>query len=257
MERPFTLLPVCASTNTELKQKIIASPEPVWDVLCAETQTGGRGRRGRSFYSPAGGVYFSAAYPLTGEETNVPFITLLAGLAVAQTLEKLCGAPFMLKWPNDVYLCGKKVCGILTELAAGGARKTAVVGVGINAALPAEKIPPELKDKMTSLAARGLPVPARETVIRETVSALDRTVYTERALCGGADAYLPALERRSYLTGRMVVAVRENAALRGTVLRIAPSGGLVLLTEEGERTVTAGEVRTEARREEEEPGQEG
>ncbi len=242
MKRSFTELRICGSTNTELKQKITASTEPVWDVLSALRQTGGRGRRGRSFYSPAGGVYFSAAYPLTGQETNVPFITLLAGLAVAGTLERLCGAAFMIKWPNDVYLEGKKVCGILTELAVCGGRGTAVVGVGINTALPAEQIPQELKDKMTSLAAQGLPVPARETVIKETVAALDRMVYTERALCGGAENYIPALERLSYLTGRAVSATYGNTAVTGTVNRIARDGGLVLLTAEGEITVTAGEA---------------
>jgi biotin-(acetyl-CoA carboxylase) ligase len=130
-----------------------------------------------------------------------------------------------------VYLNGKKICGILTELAVCGTQKTAVVGMGVNTALPEKDIPPELRGIMTSAAAEGLHVPARETVIRATVAALDRMVYEEGALRGDGAVYAERLNRRSYLTGRTVAAGREGTALRGAVLGISPSGGLVLLTE--------------------------
>ena len=88
MKREFIYKPVSVSTNTELKAMIRASAAPVTAVLQAGEQTGGRGRQNKSFFSPPGGVYFSAAYPLTGAETDVPFFTLLAGLAVCRAMKR-------------------------------------------------------------------------------------------------------------------------------------------------------------------------
>ena len=119
MNRHFIHLTSTASTNTDLKSRIAAAKGPVYDVISADRQTGGRGRLGRTFFSPPGGLYVSVALPLTGEETDLPCLTLLAGLCVCTALEDLCDVAPRIKWPNDLYLNGKKLCGILCELVGG------------------------------------------------------------------------------------------------------------------------------------------
>ena len=87
-ERTFIRLPSTASTNDDLKAMVAAADAPLYTVVAAAAQTGGRGRLGRSFFSPPGGLYFSASFPLTGEETNLPCLTLVAGLCVCEALEE-------------------------------------------------------------------------------------------------------------------------------------------------------------------------
>ena len=147
MERNFIFKPYSASTNTELKEAVRLSSGPVWDVICADMQTGGRGRRGNAFFSPTGGAYFSAAYPLGNEAGNVPFLTLLAGLAAAETLDA-CGTITLIKWPNDLVMNGRKIAGILTEMSLEGetgALQYVVVGIGINVHEKAEDFPEEIR----------------------------------------------------------------------------------------------------------------
>jgi BirA family biotin operon repressor/biotin-[acetyl-CoA-carboxylase] ligase len=240
-ERTIRYVSVCGSTNDEIKSLVRASAAPVWDVLCAGSQTGGRGRRGKRFFSPPGGIYFTAAFPLAGDETNAPFLTLLAGLAVCRTLETACGARFSVKWPNDIYTGGKKLCGILTELVSGPAGNTAAVGVGLNAFLPEEEIPSDLRGVMTSLSAEGLPVPEKEAFIRAAVSLLDTFVYEEGALCGGSAPFAREINRRSYLYGRRI-AVRGAGVFTGPAGEITPDGALTVHTDEGDVQVKSGEV---------------
>ena len=240
MERTFIFEKTSVSTNTELKDKIRRSQRPVWDVISADVQTGGRGRQGKSFYSPAGGVYFSAAFPLKGTEDNIPFLTLSAGLAAAEALEAF-GIGVQIKWPNDLYFHGKKLCGILTELVSGPGGVTAVVGVGINVNMKKEDFPPELKDTITSLAAENAPIPEKETLIKEIVSRLDTFIYAENALCAAAH-YTGRINERAYLTDKRVKIVSENDSLTGTVTGIGPDGSLLLQTENGIREIRSGSV---------------
>ena len=242
MEREFVFLKACGSTNTLLKETVRESAGPSFAVLSAESQTGGRGRRGNSFYSPAGGAYFSAAYPLTGTETHAPFLTLLAGLAAAEALEALSSAHILLKWPNDLYLHGKKLGGILTELVSAPSRNTAVVGFGINLLLQKDSFPPELRDKMTSLAAEGVTAPGTEALVRETVRRLDAFVYAENALCGDISPYAQKINERSFLTGKQITVTGGNETVSGTAGAIAPDGRLLLFTKEGERKIFSGSV---------------
>ena len=240
MERSFIFKQYSVSTNTELKEAVRLSDRPVWDVICADTQTGGRGRRGNSFFSPDGGVYFSAAYPL--EETdNLPFLTLLAGLAAAETLDSY-GVYVQIKWPNDLYLRGKKLCGILTELVSLPAGNTAVVGVGLNLRLRKEELPPQLRETVTSLQIENVPLPNRETLVHRTVSKLDAFVYAEHALQNTA-VYAERINKRAYLTDKRVKTVSEEARYSGTVKGVGADGSLELIENTGKiRRVYSGTV---------------
>ncbi len=237
--RSFEFTEETDSTNTSIKNRIRASDGPVFDVIAADRQRSGRGRSGRSFFSPAGGVYFSAAYPLCGAEENPAFLSLLAGLAAAEALEALCGAKVRIKWPNDLYLNGKKLAGILTELVS--ERQTAVVGVGINAAQTA--FPPELRETATSLAGEGFVPPGRERLIREILARTDRWVYEEGALLRQDGRFSARINERAFLTGRRVTRTAGGETVSGTALRIEPDGALAVLTDGGDVCrITFGEV---------------
>ena len=242
MKREFIYKPVCGSTNSELKAAVRASASPVTAVLRAGAQTGGRGRDNKTFFSPAGGLYFSAAFPLTGEETHISFLTLLAGLAACRALESTCPAPYLIKWPNDIYLNGKKLCGILTELVSAGGRLTAVVGFGINTGTKTEEIPPQLKSVMTSLSAEGLRRPDDVSLLKTTLSLLDHYVYDLAALRGNTAPFAKELNARSFLAGKTVTADTGSGAVTGRVKEIGPTGLLVLETAGGRAEILSGTI---------------
>src|SRR5699024_2888066 len=122
------------STNSYLKRKAAQLEDGY--VVIADVQTGGRGRMGRTFYSPGGvGVYLSVFLRPKLPVSSVQLITLVAALAVTDMIESLCGLEAQIKWVNDVFIDGKKACGILTEASItgeNGALDYAVIGIGVN-----------------------------------------------------------------------------------------------------------------------------
>ena len=115
----ISVIPECPSTNSLLKSQ---APEiPTDAVLIAESQSDGRGRLGRSFYSPPGsGLYMSVLTRPDLENADLPLLTPAAAVAVCGAIEAVANVPASIKWVNDVYVGGKKVCGILTETALRG-----------------------------------------------------------------------------------------------------------------------------------------
>ena len=243
IKREFIFTQSVASTNAALRDAVISSGRPQMRVLCAERQSAGVGRQGRSFFSPAGGIYFSAVYPFTGKEAHLPFFSLLAGLQVCKTLEAAAGMRLGIKWPNDLWLNGKKVCGILVQTVTVQNAPVAILGVGINTLLPEAEIPPELKDKMTSFAAQGVPAPPREETVKKIVAALDAEVYGRRALCGDLAEYIAEIESRNVLAGKRVTRALPRGTVCGTVRSLSENGGLLLKTDDGKtEEITCGEV---------------
>ena len=149
------------STNTELVRRVKSGEARCGDVIAAGMQTAGRGRRGNSFSSPEGGIYFSFA--AKNIEGAIP--TVMSGVAVADTLA-LFGYSPEIKWVNDVLVCGGKVCGILAE--AVGGTGLCVIGIGIN--LKSEAIPPELKNTAAALDSAGIEIPQKEALAGTVVS---------------------------------------------------------------------------------------
>ena len=135
------------STNTILREKAVRGAPAGTALICGE-QTGGKGRRGRSFFSPSDtGLYMSILLRPDMPAADSVRITAAAAVAVAKAVEDCSGCPAQIKWVNDVYMNGLKVCGILTEAAfslENGGLDYAVVGIGINAYEPEGGFPPEL-----------------------------------------------------------------------------------------------------------------
>lgn len=150
------------STNLELKRM----DAPAGTVVSASRQTIGRGRRGRSFCSPEGGLYISF---MTGLDPTMT-ATAKAAVAVRRAVGKLWGIELKIKWLNDLLLDGKKVCGILAE----GWNGKMIVGIGINVCTAENDFSPELRDTVTSVLAGK--EPARR---KELVRALEKQLISE------------------------------------------------------------------------------
>ena len=141
--------PVITSTNTVLKQMALDGA-PAGLALVAGQQTAGRGRMGRSFYSPAAtGLYLSLLLRPDLPLSQAAGLTACAAVSVAESIESLADLHPRIKWVNDLYLGSRKVCGILTEAvpAPGQDRMSQViVGIGVNTRVPADDFPPELRE---------------------------------------------------------------------------------------------------------------
>ncbi|MBQ8752610.1 MAG: biotin--[Clostridia bacterium] len=231
---PLTVVAETVSTNTDLR-RMAAAGAPEGATLVAAAQTGGRGRRGRSFFSPTGGVYLSTL--LRPAAHNRPeLVTSCAAVAVARAIERLCPVEVGIKWVNDLYIRRRKVCGILAEadFTPEGQIDHIVLGVGINVA-PGE-LPPELKAIATSLGNEG-DVPSREALIAALLEEGEMAYATM-----DSGAFLAESRRRSVVLGQEVTVLQGVESFPATALAITEDGHLLVRTATEERLLKAGEV---------------
>lgn len=135
------------STNLKAKELAKRGAEP-WTVVVAEEQKAGYGRKSTSWSSPKGGLYFSIILPKSNIE-DLQTLTILAAFICAKTIKENFNLEPFIKLPNDVWIDGKKVCGILTENVIGKDVKLSVMGIGLNTNI--EKFPEDLENIATSL----------------------------------------------------------------------------------------------------------
>ncbi|NLX93088.1 MAG: biotin--[acetyl-CoA-carboxylase] ligase [Clostridiales bacterium] len=215
-------------------------------VVIANSQTKGSGRLGRSFYSPgAVGIYFSYIKVLPKNTKNLGLLTSFAGLAVSDAVSTVCGIQPGIKWPNDILIDGKKICGILTKLKTDPKTNTitqAIIGVGVNVNQTEGEFPPDLAQKAGSLRmALGKPVD-RARLCSEIIVQMDKLLFDEDALCGDATAYVERLSELSCTIGKSVTVATPDGEETATAIAIAPDGGLVVKTPTGTRVIRSGEI---------------
>ena len=236
------------STNTVLKER---SADAVSEglVVIAEQQTAGRGRMGRSFYSPKGsGIYISIFLRPEIPATEAVNITAAAAVAAAAAVESsfpdIDSGSVGIKWVNDLYLCGHKICGILTEgmlSMESGRLDYAIVGVGFNLSTPEGGWPEEIKDVAGSLPDGIAGVGARTKIC---ASFLNHFLSCYRGL--GSRAFLEEYRRRMFITGKEVDVIKSNGESRAAeVLGIDEKCRLLVrYSDDGlEEAVSSGEVR--------------
>jgi BirA family biotin operon repressor/biotin-[acetyl-CoA-carboxylase] ligase len=217
------------STNARARELALAGA-PGGLVVTAAEQSAGRGRQGRTWFAPPGTalLYSTLLRPL-GER---PLLPLAVPLAVCEAAEAVAPVSCRVKWPNDVWIGERKLAGVLIESRAGDAG-WAVIGVGMNVAVPADAFPAELEATATSLAAASEAVPAIGDARRELSGALGRWVDAP------SDQILAGFRARDALAGRRVG--WEGGA--GTVSGIDDSGHLLVDSDSSGRvTLGAGEV---------------
>jgi BirA family biotin operon repressor/biotin-[acetyl-CoA-carboxylase] ligase len=228
------------STNDDAREAALAGA-PDGHLVIADAQTSGRGSRGRTWVSPPGqDLYLSlvAQVPLTLPE--LPPLTLAIGLAVADTVESFVGPGELVqvKWPNDVWLGGKKCAGILVEsVSFGDARQPIVIGIGLN--VNRRSFPPNLDTEPTSLAlSRGADL-ERAEVLALLLQNLER--WVDRFVEAGVQVVARELAPRLAMRGERA----RCDDVHGVVLGVSQEGALLMDTEQGVRTVLSGTLRRE------------
>ena len=236
--------PLVDSTNTQLKARAAAGA-PAGTALLAEEQSGGRGTHGRSFQSPRGdGLYLSVLLRPRVGLVDLLTLTGWVGVAAREAVERASGAPAQVKWLNDLYLNGKKLCGILTELSflgESGEPDYVVAGMGINMNQTAGTFQAQgLEDIATSLALERYPVEQNHLAVC-LLEALDRLV---RDFPARRADYLERYRAHCVTLGRRGRFDGEGTPLTGTAAGVDGSFALVVDGDDGARhTVSSGTVK--------------
>ncbi|MHB8753611.1 MAG: biotin--[acetyl-CoA-carboxylase] ligase [Candidatus Acidiferrales bacterium] len=219
------------STNT-VAMRLGEEGEPHGTIIVAEEQTAGRGRAGHSWTSEkSAGIYVSILLRPQISPMLAPALTLAVGLAARDAIAEETGVPPDIRWPNDVMLNGKKVCGILTEMHAEPDRiHFAVVGIGIN--VNQTKMPGELAAIATSLRIETGRVHSRLETLARLLRHLDR--YYNQFIAEGAGPILRRFaEASSYFEGRRVRITASTEIFTGTTAGLEPTGILRVKRDDG------------------------
>lgn len=221
---PRLLVESCEST-----QVLVDTSLPEGALVVADHQTAGRGRLGRSWEAPPGTALLCSLLLRPPPERDVPQLSLVAGIAVADTIERTLGLSVQIKWPNDVMLRRRKIAGCLAE-----ARDEAVVlGIGVNVNQTSEQLPAKA-GSLRSLTGREWD---REAILPTLLEDLDHRYSVWRS--GGLDAVYEGLGPRDFLRGRRV----SVNGTSGVAAMINREGKLEIEVGDGETvTVDSGEV---------------
>lgn len=203
-----------SSTNEYVKQMLAHAPEGT--VVVAETQTSGRGSRGRSWYSPEGGLWMSV---LLKHHQNC-LVSLLAGVAISETLASY-GIEPKIKWPNDVLLNGRKIAGILPEVVD----DNVILGMGIN--LNVRNFPDDLKKKASSVFMETKKHLDTQTFYHNLCRTLDK--YYGLVKKAEVDALLSKWRKYTLMRGRDVRFELPDRVVVGKVLDIDSCGALIIM----------------------------
>ena len=213
-------------------------------VIYAERQTGGKGRGGRQFMSPPGGLYFSVIVRPQLDINKLALVTLAAGVGVCQEIAIRTALQVELKWPNDLYIKGRKLGGILTETAPmsqGEPPDFLVIGIGINVSTELSWFPSFLRDRVISLYHAGVDQPLS---IESLLSPLaERVISTVKLLESDSAGVLALWQKRDYLRGRSVEYVGQSGTVSATGVGLAEDGQYIIRDCKGiEHSILAGDI---------------
>ena len=220
---------VIDSTNTEAKR---IAEEYDNAVIIADSQTAGRGRLGRSFYSPVGnGLYISFLKECSSFGEDIVLITTAVSEAVCRAIKRVTGKDVMIKWVNALYLDGKKVCGILTEAVRdhiSGAAKQIIIGIGINCGN--EAFPDEIKEIAGSLGCDD-----RNSLAAEVINEIDKIGSMIKN-----KNFMNEYRKKSLVIGKEIKIV--NTGEVAEAVDIDDMGGLVVNCGGKIKTLSSGEI---------------
>jgi BirA family biotin operon repressor/biotin-[acetyl-CoA-carboxylase] ligase len=232
---------VVSTNDSALRLARDGAPEGT--LVLAEEQTGGRGRLGRHWHSPAGlGLWFSLVLRPRLAARESSSVSLAAALGIARALRKDYGVKTEVKWPNDVVVGPKKICGLLTEAEFVEDRvKFIVLGVGLNVLQREGDFPPQLRAGATSLVLAGGGAAGRLGVLLSVLAAVEEAYLLLGT--GGFAAIREDVIAVSSLVGKFTTVVTGRDEVEGTVVDMDENGALILRTECGQlRYLIAGEV---------------
>lgn len=256
-----------ATSTNDLLRRMAMAGAPPGTVVVARTQSAGRGRLGRAWASPPGGLWCSVLLELPEVPSRLP---LLVAVAAADAARAVSGADVRVKWPNDLVLAGRKVGGILVEALS----PHAVVGIGLNVRVDLAVLPPEVRAEAGSLlpvggareagaarqpgacapaAAEGIdPDEAVEAALDQLLGALAHVLHADRA--GRGDEMLARWRHLCVTLGQPVRVATGREVVEGEAVDVDPDGALVVRTPGGVRRLVVGEVTQVRPREGSHPG---
>ena len=229
------------STNDVAKEYAKSGAEE-GTVILAATQTHGKGRRDRRWLSPTGGLWFSVILRPKLLARDSYRLTFMAAVAVAKTLRNLLKLNAEIKWPNDILVNERKVCGILTETSTSGTRVNfAVVGIGVNANIDLTSFPKELRASVTSLKAELKRPVARDHLLPVLLKELE-TYYTMLQQ-NQFEPILDEWKRLTTLFGAHVKVTSLKETIQGVVVGVNQHGALEILLQNGSlKKIISGDV---------------
>lgn len=222
------------STNSEAKRnshKLNSTPL----LFVANAQTAGRGRLGRSFYSPKDtGLYMSLMLKAKDDIQDTVCMTTAVSVCVTDAIKELCGIDAQIKWVNDIYIDSKKVCGILCEAVTDDMTskiKGIIIGIGIN--ISTTDFPDELTATASSL---GHTVDKNRlcALITDNIVTMYENIETR--------AFIDEYKKRSLVLGKKINYTENGVTKEATAVDIDNNGGLIIETENGTKTLSTGEI---------------
>ena len=227
------------STNTYIKER--------WRLLdhghtvIAKEQLSGRGRKGKSFYSPKGdGLYFSVLLK-ESRFTDDPLFTVKLSYAVCRAIDILTSTESVsIKWVNDIYSGAKKISGMLCEAVKSPDQTGIIAGIGVNFVVDKALVPPELRKKIGALTDVSKKKLSKEQLCALILNELE-SMYGEYKMTDAE--FISLYRRRSAVLGKEISVIKDNFQLRAAALDIASDGGLIVRYESGiTEKLTAGEI---------------
>jgi len=217
--------------------------EPQGAIVIAERQTLGRGRLGRRWVSPPYvNLYCSIILRPTLPPAQTPRITLTAAVALADAIESFVPVVPVIKWPNDILAGDKKLAGVLTEAVSNSQRvEFVILGIGVNLNFPLDSMPPEIRERATSLSVLAGKSVSREGFLRRLLQDLDRCYGILEET--GFAALAPRWDARFGLRGRRVRVEMTDRTIIGRAIGIDADGALIIeLPDGGRQRIVAGDV---------------
>ena len=234
--------PIIDSTNTRAKELARANALH-GTVLIADAQTGGRGRLGRSFHSPASsGIYMSVIIRPQCRPDELMHLTCAAAVAACDAVEKAAGIRPGVKWINDLVYGKRKLAGILTELGLGtdGLVEYAIIGIGINCSQTEKDFPEDIRNIATSLEMIANRPVERAKIAAALIEELEKAC---RELISGKANLMRRYQSDCVTLGQSISLLRGDVVRRGRALELDEQGGLVVQFDDGHlETVNSGEV---------------
>lgn len=236
---PLKFFKTISSTNLEAKQWALSGASH-GSIVVAYEQSGGKGRIGRAFSSPPGGIYMSIILRPTCSLQDASFVTQATAVAVCQSIEEQCKISLQIKWVNDLFFNQKKCCGILTEAGTHFENQTLdylVVGIGLNFETPLNVFPENLSPFVTSLFPNGnAPISSAEQIVLFYKKILTLSKHLENR------GFLEEYRKRNFILGK-TIEVMDKTSYSAKAVDIDENGGLLIQTKDGNlKTLHYGEV---------------
>ena len=228
----FLMLDTVDSTNTLAKQ-LAKEGVKMPLIIIADHQSAGRGRLGRSFYSPSeAGLYMSVLIDPKSENIDLGLLTQFAAVATSKAIEKLCSTGVGIKWVNDILIDGKKICGILCEAGTDeNGVGFAVIGIGVN--ILQKKFPDDIKDIAGSIYSTTGAIVDRAELAAQIIKNLDS--YSKD--------FMDDYRARSIVLGRVVRVINHDNEYLATAVAINDDGSLLVVDDtKEERNLCFGEI---------------